>query len=116
LLLLCVWSALFPADVYATNDLSPLSLHDALPISTPDQRAALEARAAEALLEDGADDARLLEQAALRMEAAGEPERASENYERARSEEHTSELSHVKISYAVFCLKKKKNKPHSSRK
>src|SRR6266511_6484746 len=28
----------------------------------------------------------------------------------ARSEEHTSELSHVKISYAVFCLKKKKKK------
>src|SRR5215510_2556489 len=25
-----------------------------------------------------------------------------------RSEEHTSELSHVAISYAVFCLKKKK--------
>jgi len=49
----------------------------------PDQRAALEARAAEALLEGGSDDARLLEQAALRMEAAGEPERASENYERA---------------------------------
>src|SRR5436309_7230370 len=24
-----------------------------------------------------------------------------------RSEEHTSELHHVKISYAVFCLKKK---------
>src|SRR5690606_39340108 len=28
----------------------------------------------------------------------------------ARSEEHTSELHHVKISYAVFCLKKKKKK------
>src|SRR5690606_3412037 len=27
-----------------------------------------------------------------------------------RSEEHTSELSHVKISYAVFCLKKKKSR------
>src|SRR5207244_5050900 len=27
-----------------------------------------------------------------------------------RSEEHTSELSHQIISYAVFCLKKKKNK------
>src|SRR5437660_3856633 len=27
-----------------------------------------------------------------------------------RSEEHTSELSHVAISYAVFCLKKKKKK------
>ena len=30
-------------------------------------------------------------------------------YEDDRSEEHTSELqSHVRISYAVFCLKKKK--------
>src|SRR5471030_3560344 len=26
---------------------------------------------------------------------------------RSRSEEHTSELSHLGISYAVFCLKKK---------
>src|SRR5690349_24234536 len=26
----------------------------------------------------------------------------------ARSEEHTSELQHVEISYAVFCLKKKR--------
>src|SRR3546814_8219919 len=31
----------------------------------------------------------------------------------ARSEEHTSELqSLMRISYAVFCLKKKKQKPH----
>src|SRR5690606_38638582 len=29
-----------------------------------------------------------------------------------RSEEHTSELSHVKISYAVFCLKQKNKSPH----
>src|SRR3989442_11556788 len=28
----------------------------------------------------------------------------------ARSEEHTSNSSHVRISYAVFCLKKKKKK------
>src|SRR5690348_18015956 len=28
----------------------------------------------------------------------------------SRSEEHTSELSHPSISYAVFCLKKKKKK------
>src|SRR5437667_2096343 len=27
-----------------------------------------------------------------------------------RSEEHTSELSHITISYAVFCLKKKTKK------
>src|SRR3546814_10174379 len=32
---------------------------------------------------------------------------------RRRSEEHTSELqSLMRISYAVFCLKKKKNKTH----
>src|SRR3546814_3421619 len=32
-----------------------------------------------------------------------------------RSEEHTSELqSLMRISYAVFCLKKKKIKPHTS--
>src|SRR5690625_7016135 len=30
-----------------------------------------------------------------------------ENSVLVRSEEHTSELSHVAISYAVFCLKKK---------
>src|SRR5262245_64228117 len=29
-----------------------------------------------------------------------------------RSEEHTSELHHLGISYAVFCLKKKKTKQH----
>src|SRR5689334_23597464 len=29
-----------------------------------------------------------------------------------RSEEHTSELHHSSISYAVFCLKKKKPRSH----
>src|SRR5438874_6514062 len=33
-----------------------------------------------------------------------------------RSEEHTSEPSHVEISYAVFCLKKKKNKKNKTSK
>src|SRR3546814_10294362 len=33
-----------------------------------------------------------------------------------RSEEHTSELqSLMRISYAVFCLKKKKNTPHKNK-
>src|SRR2546427_6298457 len=32
-----------------------------------------------------------------------------------RSEEHTSELSHSQISYAVFCLKKKKKKKTSNK-
>src|SRR3712207_8557163 len=30
-------------------------------------------------------------------------------WKRHRSEEHTSELRHANISYAVFCLKKKTN-------
>src|SRR3712207_8367179 len=33
---------------------------------------------------------------------------------KARSEEHTSELQHANISYAVFCLKKKKVKTNIS--
>src|SRR3712207_7505225 len=32
-----------------------------------------------------------------------------------RSEEHTSELQHANISYAVFCLKKKKNLQNTTR-
>src|SRR3546814_3091343 len=41
---------------------------------------------------------------------AGVLERADRNPGRRRSEEHTSELqSLMRISYAVFCLKKKKN-------
>src|SRR5690606_41919777 len=31
-------------------------------------------------------------------------------FPKLRSEEHTSDSSHVKISYAVFCLKKKNTK------
>src|SRR5256886_13602066 len=38
--------------------------------------------------------------------AAQSQEAAEQN---ARSEEHTSELRHSQISYAVFCLKKKNN-------
>src|SRR5690606_41256074 len=34
------------------------------------------------------------------------PGHAPAGHRADRSEEHTSELSHVKISYAVFCLKK----------
>src|SRR5438876_7667198 len=40
---------------------------------------------------------------------AGDLENPPEWVTRARSEEHTSELRHPSISYAVFCLKKKTN-------
>ncbi len=56
-----------------------------------DQLAELELRAADALLTGVADDARLLEQAALHLEAAGEPARAAETYERAaRARAHSA--------------------------
>src|SRR3546814_8241201 len=48
-----------------------------------------------------------LQQAGIRVESIGKL-----HYRKERSEEHTSELqSLMRISYAVFCLKKKRNKP-----
>src|SRR3546814_5037185 len=43
------------------------------------------------------------------------PTRRRPRPDRGRSEEHTSELqSLMRISYAVFCLKKIKNSPHNN--
>src|SRR5690349_23753012 len=63
----------------ATTEIYTLSLHDALPISRRVPRRCT--------------------WCCRRRAAPGRRCR--------RSEEHTSELSHVEISYAVFCLKKK---------
>src|ERR1051326_9631681 len=64
----------------ATTEIYTLSLHDALPICTT-------------------------------LPPSSSPGRQCRCPSSARSEEHTSELqSHSFISYAVFCLKKKKNK------
>ena len=38
------------------------------------------------------------------------------NESKGRSEEHTSELHHTVISYAVFCLKKKKENKKEKKK
>src|SRR3546814_8725221 len=47
---------------------------------------------------------------------AGELRAEAAHRDRARSEEHTSELqSLMRISYAVFCLKKKKNNMTTSK-
>src|SRR5256885_16050765 len=72
----------------ATTEIYPLSLHDALPICH-----GLHAHG----LEHGTG-------ASARRLQAGE----AMDFTRTRSEEHTSELHHLVISYAVFCLKKKK--------
>src|SRR2546429_3481322 len=68
----------------ATTEIYTLSLHDALPIYAG--RHARQAR-----IDGGLQGA--IDEGALR-----------------RSEEHTSESSHGYISYAGFCLKKKKKK------
>src|SRR5438034_4972236 len=69
----------------ATTEIYTLSLHDALPIyrGAPDRHGA--------------------------PRPVAEPARpALPPRGRVRSEEHTSDSSHTVISYAVFCLKKKK--------
>src|SRR5438309_4276352 len=60
-------------------------------------------RGIEAVLEDGA------ELVVVHAQGSGHGQ-GREDPGHDRSEEHTSESSHSSISYAVFCLKKKKNK------
>src|SRR5256885_2689152 len=73
----------------ATTEIYTLSLHDALPISSSSQ------------LLDGPSGPRPETGATIQSRPALFPLPG-------RSEEHTSELRHLVISYAVFCLKKKK--------
>src|SRR5689334_24013793 len=79
-----------------TPEIYTLSLHDALPISVR--------RVVVAELALGPDDP-------LGERGLGDEERPGDL--RRRSEEHTSELSHSSISYAVFCLKKKKDRVYN---
>src|SRR2546422_5486326 len=85
----------------ATTEIYTLSLHDALPIST---RGAALPPPPPARKETG----RRRSGNGIRME----------DCKLRRSEEHTSELRHGYISYAVFCLKKKKieNNAHTIQK
>src|SRR5438309_3684404 len=80
-----------------------LSLHDALPISgQPGRRVDL-----------GRDDVGLTRQQQDVVEGegqGGEGRGETDVIPSERSEEHTSELSHSSISYAVFCSKKKKDR------
>src|SRR2546426_9206458 len=75
----------------ATTEIYTLSLHDALPIWRSDPLDLPFTRERDGAAERGLASFEL-------------PREAPDD----RSEEHTSELSHLVISYAVFCLKKKK--------
>src|SRR3712207_7248779 len=85
----------------ATTEIYTLSLHDALPIFRGPWRT---------LADD--EHARLARLAVGR--APSGPRRLLHLLQArpTRSEEHTSELQYANISYAVFCLKKKKFIPH----
>src|SRR2546430_12592209 len=90
-------SAFFFFNDTATTEIYTLSLHDALPIFAPN---------------DGA----IRSSARCRARSAGQStgvlqcaDWIAASY---RSEEHTSELQSQSISYAVFCLKKKKYSKH----
>src|SRR2546427_8833358 len=97
----------------ATTEIYTLSLHDALPIWQREPRRGVHfghddletvghAHAGCAIVEDPHSDG----VGARPLRFARRPVNG------ARSEEHTSELRHSQISYAVFCLKKKKKTAH----
>src|SRR5438045_6962700 len=89
-----------PPDSY------PLSLHDALPISEREQRVERQSPAQHTVrvVHAGAEQRR------RRHGHHGPKAGCAMEREQRRSEEHTSELRHLGISYAVFCLKKKNKK------
>src|SRR5947209_17480346 len=81
----------------ATTEIYTLSLHDALPISRHDR--ALAAAGRWQAKQHDVD----------RILRIGRGDRAGKvEVNQRRSEEHTLNSSHANISYAVFCLKKKK--------
>src|SRR3712207_8384080 len=91
-------SCIFLNDT-ATTEIYTLSLHDALPISGGGLRGQLVAGVGGAHLEDGEQLGRaVVGEADGLVEAALQPDRKSTRLN----------SSHANISYAVFCLKKKK--------
>src|SRR5690606_41956214 len=76
----------------ATTEIYTLSLHDALPILFLIKEK----------VEKGIDFLN-----SINMRDVSDMVKCALTALHERSEEHTSELRHVKISYAVFCLKKK---------
>src|SRR5690242_21512271 len=81
-----------------TTEIYTLSLHDALPIFAPSGMIPAATKMLVSNPPGTVTDPLFNGETTLRETALG------------RSEEHTSELSHMSISYAVFCLKKKKKK------
>src|SRR3712207_7167202 len=90
----------------ATTEIYPLSLHDALPISAPPACAKLARRPARGTRRARSPRRWLL----LRGRALPARRRAGRRRLLDRKSTRLNS-SHANISYAVFCLKKKKTKP-----
>src|SRR3712207_7694341 len=93
----------------ATTEIYTLSLHDALPISSPDGSS--QALSLPLPICEGGSWYRAPDLPSCTRKRSRGPEssfRCRTSRGRGRSEEHTSNSSHANISYAVFCLKKKK--------
>src|SRR3712207_7240998 len=94
----------------ATTEIYTLSLHDALPI----YRAVLRADPARRHLGVHAGLGRAdLGRALLLPVAAPHPERGARRRDLEDRKSTRLNSSHANISYAVFCLKKKKKKPYN---
>src|SRR5207302_4415644 len=93
-----------------------LSLHDALPISIPNLNIEFQNRLRELrdLLLNPDQEGQIIDETAAKVYTPGQPswvdiDRAMWDYNPTMVDRKSTRLnsSHVKISYAVFCLKKK---------
>src|SRR5688572_31352896 len=102
-------SLLFFFNDTSTTEIYTLSLHDALPIYAVRLCQTL------ALLKCTGMGVAAAMTASLSAASSMSWEMRRPGADAGRSEEHTSDSSHSQISYAVFCLKKKKKKTLSLR-
>src|SRR5207245_8078898 len=93
-----------------SSDTSSLSLHDALPISIEGLRRSARSNVLNMSAHLAEPKAGLVSPVLAPRSLQQAIDQATRALLDQRSEEHTSELSHGSISYAVFCLKKKKTK------
>src|SRR5690606_40971958 len=92
----------------ATTEIYPLSLHDALPISANEQAQQAQQQRRERAVAEIEKAVAALEGEVGEGHGKATPKAAAEDRKSTRLNS-----SHVKISYAVFCLKKKKKKKKS---
>src|SRR3712207_9003370 len=97
----------------ATTEIYTLSLHDALPISVRD---ADRRRAAAGDVQRALDHGRRAGEIRIQRAEARRAGAVDRERQRAAGDRKSTRLnsSHANISYAVFCLKKKKNITHTS--